>query len=184
MLFDLHDAAARIAHSDDTLATYYSVREGNTHPRDEIPAAAYDASPQHFRTHLYTVEADLPRDISLQGSGELSVAPLPSAEELLEAMSSGKQRSPPRYTSHTPCTLDTGDFVDHPLGDCGPDQFRTDTTPSSAGSTEDVDRGEPGMAEDAGVDSSSTLSFDLYDYDPYDLSEGQALSSPADPTRN
>ena len=174
--------AAHIAHSDDTLATYYSARESNSHPHDEIPAAAYDASPQHFGTHLYAVEADLPRDISLQGSGELSLAPLPSAEELLGAMSPGKQRSPPQYTSHTPCTLDTGDFVDHPLGDRGPNQFRADTTPSSTGSTEDMDRGELGVAEDTGVDSSSTLSFDLYDYDPYDLSEGQALNSPADPT--
>ena len=83
---------------------------------------------------------------------------------------------------NTPCTLDTGDFVDHTLGDRGPNQLRTDTTPSSAGSTEDVDRGELGVEEDAGVDTSSTLSFYLCDYDPYNLSEGQALSSPADPT--
>jgi hypothetical protein len=179
---EICDAAARITHSDDTLASYYSARENNSHPRDEIPAAAYDASPQHFGAHLDAVEADLPRDVSLQGSGQLSLAPLPSAEELLGAMSSGEQRSPPRYASHTPCTLDTSDFVDHPLGDRGPNQLRTDTTSISTSTTEDVDRGEPGVAEDPGVDTSSTLSFDLYDYDPYDLSEGQALSSPADPT--
>ena len=178
----IHNAAARIAHSDKTLATYYSVWEGNTHPRDKIPTAAYDMSPQHFGTHLYAIEADLPRDVSLQGSGELSLALLPSVEKLLGAMLSGKQRSPPQYTSHTPCTLDTGDFVDHPLGDRGPNQLRTDTTSSSTGTTQDMDRGEPGVAEDPGVDTASTLSFDLYDYDPYDLSEGQALSSPTDPT--
>ena len=176
--------AARITHSDETLTTYYSMWEGDTHPCDEIPAAAHDASPQHFGSHLYAVEVDLLRDVSLQGTGELSLAPLPSVEELLGAMSSGEQRSPPQYTSHTPCTLDTGDFMDHTVGDSGPDQLRTDTTPSCTSSQEDVDRRELGMKEDAWVEHSPTPSLYAYNYDPYNLSKGQALSSPTDPMQD
>ena len=104
----IHDAATRIAYSDESLTTYHSAQEGNTHPHNEIPAAAHNALPQHFRAHLYTVKADLPRDVSLQSTGELSLALLPSTEELLGAMLPGEQRSPPRYLSHTPCTLNMG----------------------------------------------------------------------------
>ena len=119
----IRDVAACLAYSDESLTTYHSAREGNTHPCNKIPAAAHNMLSQHFRAHLYAVEADLPRDVSLEGTGELSLAPLSSAEELLGTMSSGKQRSPPQYSSHTPCTLDMGDFMDHAMGDCGPDQL-------------------------------------------------------------
>ena len=34
--------------------------------RAEIPQHAYDASPQHFGTHLYAIKAELPEDVNTQ----------------------------------------------------------------------------------------------------------------------
>ena len=131
---------------------------------EQIPAAAYDTSLQHFGLHLYTVEADLPRDISLEGTGEFSMAPLPSTEELFGAMPTGEQHPPSWHSSHTAHTLDTSYFVDHTMGDCHSDQLQTDTALSSLDAQEDVDWGESGVEEDTGVEHSPTSSLYLYNY--------------------
>jgi hypothetical protein len=67
--------------------------------RDNPPAGAFNASPQHFGSHLYAREED--PSVEVLQIGELSLAPLPPMEELLGMMLMSSEQTSPGYPGDT-----------------------------------------------------------------------------------
>ena len=74
----------------------------------------------------------------------------------------------------------------HPVGVGGADLVGASPTPEGTGLMQSMGSRQHSMEEDIGLaevfDSPTLQYLPLTDYDPYDLSKGQALYSPADPT--
>ena len=111
---------------------------------------------------------------------------LPCTEELSGVHTSGNQQAPSRHRSDLGCALDKGDVLGHPLGFGGADLVGAGSPLEGTGPPRSVGGQEHSVEEDnrlTEVFDSLTLQYlPLTDYNPYDLSKGQALHSPADPT--
>jgi hypothetical protein len=148
--------------------------------RNEPPADAFDASPQHFGDHLLAVE------FTSEGkdppAGECPLALLPPAEDLLRVLSMSSERAPPRHAGDAGSTADAGDHLALPLGNRRPDDDGRHHSQGGPIPEEGVDWPQPEVerlpSENSPITSSPNSSIYLFDFDPWDAS----LPSPADPT--
>jgi hypothetical protein len=148
--------------------------------RDEPPANAFDASPQHFGGHLYATDDS--SHSNAPPAGELTLAPLPPTEDLLRALSTSGERAPSRHAGDTGGTIDAHDNMNLPLGDGDPGYDGRHHPQGGIVPEAGVDRSQQEVEgftpQNSPVTSSPNSSLYLFKFDPWDAS----LPSPADPT--
>ena len=146
----------------------------------EIPQHTYDASPQHFGTHLYTIEAELPEDVHTQEEWCDALAVSSSAEGLSGVDEMSDERAAPKHPGDAIFAFDKGDFLDLPLGGGGPDSIKVGDAQEGPGTQGNLDRREQNVEGNIEVEFPRS-SYTWASYSPYNHSEGDCLHSPADP---
>ena len=149
--------------------------------RAEIPQHTYDASPQHFETHLYAVKAELPKDVNTQEEWRDALAMSSSAEGTSGIGETSGEQITPRHPGDAIFAFDKDDFLDLPLRGGSPDSIGVSNTQESLGAQGDLDQREQSMEGNAEVDSPRSF-YTWESYSSYNHSERDCLHSPADPT--
>ena len=110
--------------------------------RAEIPQHAYDASPQHFGTHLYAIEAELPEDVHTQEEWRDALAASSSAEGSSGVGEMSGERAAPEHPGNAIFAFDEGDFLDLPLWGGGPDSIGAGDAQEGPGTQGNLDQRE------------------------------------------
>jgi hypothetical protein len=109
--------------------------------------------PQHFGTHLDTIKAELPKDVSAYKEWCDALAASLSIEGASGVDEMSGERTPPGHPGNPIFTFNKGNFLDLPLGRSSPDSIRVGTTQEGPGTQSNLDYGEQSMEVDTEVDS-------------------------------